>query len=47
MTQNEEQGFDAELAEDYEILLKKLWPACPNDIGITLAVMAKRSEQND
>ena len=41
MTLNETKSkYDPELAEDFELYLSALWPKCPNDIGLTLAIKA-------
>ena len=43
MTLNETKSkYDPELAEDFELYLSALWPKCPNDIGLTLAIMAHK-----
>lgn len=49
MTMGEQDGgYKAELATDFELYISAIWPKCPNDIGLTLAIMAgKHYEQDD
>ena len=48
MTMGEQEGkYDPELAIDFELYLNALWPKCPNDIGLTLAIMAGRYYEQD
>ena len=34
-------GFDCILAEEFSLYMHKIWPECPHDIGIRLAMIAE------